>query len=115
MRMGLYALNRMTGGELMSDDATFWTSLLVPLILKAAHSMGWISIFGIHDRVNDPVPHMLVGQIVAAVVLSGFHYLGRREIIRKELDIDANTINNERINDAVESLAIESVFQDYDE
>jgi hypothetical protein len=87
VRGGLHVLYRSIGKELLSDDDTFALSLLVPLVLKSAHTMGLISIFGIHDHMDNPVPKMLIGQIVSSCVLMAAHYSARNNEIRKSLGI----------------------------
>jgi len=62
-------------GELqIPDTACFWASLMTTLTVKAVHSLGYISLFGIHDHMDAPVPGMLFGQGVAAIVLATSHY-----------------------------------------
>lgn len=56
------------------DTACFWASLMTTLTVKAVHSLGYISLFGIHDHMDAPVPGMLFGQGVAAIVLATSHY-----------------------------------------
>lgn len=63
-------------GWQFSDKASFWISLGTILLIKATHSLGYYSLFGINDHMGNPVPGMLFGQGVAAVVLIGAHYLG---------------------------------------
>lgn len=65
---------RKTTGKEIKDDILFWGSLAPWAIVKAIHSLGYISLFGIHDHMDKPVPGMLFGQGVAATVLIGTHY-----------------------------------------
>jgi hypothetical protein len=69
----------------ISDDACFWASLMTTVTIKAVHSMGWISLFGIHDHMDNPVPGMLFGQGVAAVVLATTHYTAKYHESIKDL------------------------------
>jgi hypothetical protein len=87
VRGGLYALYESIGKEPLSDDDTFALSLLIPLVLKSAHTLGLISIFGIHDRIGNPAPQMLIGQIVASMALMVAHYSARNKEIRKDLGL----------------------------
>lgn len=102
MRLGFVALNevlkkepikKLTKGYQVSDEAAFWTSLITTVTAKAAHSLGYISsdwlylgnipIGAMHDHVANPVPEMLFGQGVAAVVLAASHYAAKyREPIK---------------------------------
>jgi hypothetical protein len=92
MRIGFVALNevlkkepiqKLTHGYQVSDEAAFWTSLMTTWTVKAVHSMGWISLFHIHDHMANPVPGMIFGQGVAAAVLVGSHYAAKyREPIK---------------------------------
>jgi len=92
MRIGFVALNevlkkepvkKLTHGFQVSDEAAFWTSLMTTWTVKAVHSMGWISLFHIHDHMANPVPGMIFGQGVAAAVLVGSHYAAKyREPIK---------------------------------
>jgi hypothetical protein len=109
LRAGIYMLNRHAGRELLSDEQTFWVSLAVPLVLKAMHSLGLISIFGLHDRTGDPAPQMLIGQAVAATALIGAHYTARRHELQQTME--AVTGNSDRISRATEALAIESSYE----
>lgn len=61
-------------GEIkMSDDSQFWAALVPWTIVKAAHSLGMISL-GANDHIGAPVPHMLIGQAFAVATLAGVHY-----------------------------------------
>lgn len=102
MRLGFVALNeilkkepikKLTKGYQVSDEAAFWTSLMSTVTVKAMHSMGYISSSWLklgdmpigqwHDHVANPVPEMLFGQGVAAVVLAASHYAAKyREPIK---------------------------------
>jgi len=102
MRLGFVALNevlkkepidKLTKGYQVSDEAAFWASLITTVTVKAAHSLGYISsdwlylgdipIGAMHDHVANPVPEMLFGQGVAAVVLAASHYAAKyREPIK---------------------------------
>lgn len=62
-----------TGEIKMSDDAQFWAALIPWTVVKAAHSLGLISL-GAHDHIGAPVPHMLIGQAFAMASLIGVHY-----------------------------------------
>lgn len=62
-----------TGEITMSDDAQFWISLVPWTIIKAAHSLGIISL-GAHDHIGAAVPHMLIGQAFAVASLVATHY-----------------------------------------
>lgn len=92
VRAALSELNRHAGKELVGDDAAFWISLLLPLLLKSAHSLGFISIFGIHDRMDNPAPLMLIGQGLAAIVLTRAHYAAKKRELNKTLGIDDTTV-----------------------
>ena len=83
MRLGFVAANEAlkkipaAKGYQISDEACFWASLATTVTVKAIHSMGWISLFHIHDHMGAPVPEMLFGQGVAAVVLAASHYAAK--------------------------------------
>jgi len=83
MRLGFVAANEVlkkipaVKGYQIPDEACFWASLASTVTVKAAHSLGYISLFGIHDHMANPVPEMLFGQGVAAVVLAASHYAGK--------------------------------------
>ena len=64
------------------DDACFWASLVSTLTVTATHSLGmWAGPYNSH--VGHPVPEMIFGQGVAAVVLAASHYEAKyREPIR---------------------------------
>lgn len=66
-------LRRYKGKEI-PDDIQFLASLVPWTIIKAIHSLGYISLFGIHDHMDNPVPGMLFGQAVAATVLTAAHF-----------------------------------------
>ncbi len=130
VRGGLHALYESIGKEPLSDDDTFALSLLIPLAFKSAHTMGLISIFGIHDRVGNPEPKMLIGQIVASCALMVAHYTARNREIRKSLGLPDTSLTgkikglaekgiravfesphlmlnqDERVNSAVRNLAV---------
>lgn len=77
LRLGFVAVNEIlkkTTGKEIPDEACFWASLATTVTIKAIHSLGYISLFGIHDHMDHPVPGMLFGQGVAAVVLATSHY-----------------------------------------
>jgi hypothetical protein len=57
----------------MSDDTQFWTALIPWTVVKAAHSLGLVSL-GAHDHIGAPVPHMLIGQAFAVASLVAVHY-----------------------------------------
>ena len=92
LRIGFVAVNEilkkepikeLTKGYQISDEACFWASLTTIVTVKAIHSLGYISLFGIHDHMDHPVPGMLFGQGVAAVVLVASHYTAKyREPIK---------------------------------
>jgi len=89
MRLGFVAANEAlkkipaAKGYQIPDEACFWASLATTVTVKAIHSMGWISLFHIHDHMGAPVPGMLFGQGVAAVVLAASHYAAKyREPIK---------------------------------
>ncbi len=92
MRLGFVAVNevlkkepikKLTNGYQIPDEACFWASLATVVTVKAVHSLGGISLFGIHDHMANPVPGMLFGQGVAAVVLATAHYAAKyRESIK---------------------------------
>lgn len=107
IQAGIYALQKKTGHKVLNDEQIFWVSLLAPIILKAGHSLGLYSIFGIHDRMDDPAAHMLIGQVAAAGALILAHYSGRRLELRNQLGMsqDANKDNNSRMSEAVNRLA----------
>lgn len=80
MRLGFVAANEVlkkTTGKEIPDEACFWASLATTVTVKAAHSLGYISLFGIHDHMANPVPEMIFGQAVAAVVLAASHYAAK--------------------------------------
>lgn len=62
-------------GELnmLTDDEQFWTALVPWTIVKAAHSLGLISL-GANDHIGAPVVFMLKGQALAAAALIITHY-----------------------------------------
>jgi len=84
MRLGFVALNqalksepvkKLTGGKEVQipDDACFWASLITSMTVVSTHSMGmWAGPYNSH--VGAPVPEMIFGQAVAAVVLATSHY-----------------------------------------
>lgn len=89
MRLGFVAANEVlkkipaAKGYQIPDEACFWASLATTVTVKAVHSLGYISLFGIHDHMANPVPGMLFGQGVAAVVLAASHYAAKyREPIK---------------------------------
>lgn len=89
LRLGFVAANEIlkkvpsAKGYQIPDEACFWASLATTVTVKAIHSMGWISLFHIHDHMGNPVPEMLFGQGVAAVVLAASHYTAKyREPIK---------------------------------
>lgn len=99
MRLGFVAVNevlkkepikKLLGGEhQVSDEAAFWASLMTTWTVKAVHSMGWISLFHIHDHMGAPVPEMIFGQGVAAVVLAASHYAAKYREPIKDLAVKA--------------------------
>jgi len=109
VRGGLHALYESTGKELFSDDDTFALSLLIPLALKSAHTLGLISIFGIHDRIGDPAPQMLIGQVVASVALMIAHYSARNKEIRKNLGLPDTSLTG-KIKNLTEK-GIRAIFE----
>jgi len=84
MRLGFVALNqvlksepvkKLAGGKEVQipDDACFWASLITTMTVVSTHSMGmWAGPYNSH--VGAPVPEMMFGQAVAAVVLATSHY-----------------------------------------
>ncbi len=89
LRLGFVATNEVlkkipaAKGYQIPDEACFWASLATTVTVKAIHSLGYISLFGIHDHMDHPVPGMLFGQGVAAVVLAASHYAAKyREPIK---------------------------------
>src|SRR3989338_5413973 len=64
MRLGFVAANEAlkkipaAKGYQIPDEVCFWASLATTVTVKAIHSMGWISLFHIHDHMGDPVPGM---------------------------------------------------------
>ena len=89
MRLGFVAANEAlkkipaAKGYQIPDEVCFWASLATTVTVKAVHSLGYISLFGIHDHMDNPVPGMLFGQGVAAVVLAASHYAAKyREPIK---------------------------------
>ena len=105
MRLGFVALNevlkkepikKLTKGYQVSDEAAFWASLMTTWTVKAVHSMGWISLFHIHDHMDNPVPEMIFGQGVAAVVLAASHYAAKYREPIKDLVLKAGrfTVRN---------------------
>jgi len=136
VRVGLHAIYQTVGKELLSEDNTFALSLFIPLILKSAHTLGLISIFGIHDHMGNPLPKMLIGQVVSSCVLMAAHYSVRNTEIRNSLGINQSQSENnglmtliekglrsiievknqssnanDRINNAVVNLAVENTDQ----
>lgn len=121
LRLGFVAVNEVlkkTTGKEIPDDACFWASLTTTVTIKAIHSLGYISLFGIHDHMDKPVPEMLFGQAVAAVVLAASHYATKyREPIKnlalraarftgrkfKEFD---TTIDNLAMSDVTPNIAV---------
>ena len=101
MRLGFVAVNeflksdfvkeRVTKGKEIQipDEVCFWTSLMTTVTVKAVHSLGYISLFGIHDHMDNPVPGMLFGQGVAAVVLVASHYAAKYREPIKDLALRA--------------------------
>lgn len=90
LRTGFVALNEVlkkTTGKEISDDACFWASLITTTTIKSVHSLGYISLFGIHDHMDNPVPEMLFGQGVAVVVLAATHYAAKHRESIKDLSI----------------------------
>jgi hypothetical protein len=84
MRLGFVALNqvlksepvkKLTGGKEVQipDDACFWASLITTMTVVSTHSLGmWAGPYNSH--IDAPVPEMMFGQAVAAVVLATSHY-----------------------------------------
>lgn len=92
MRLGFVAVNealKKTTGKEIPDEACFWASLVTIVTIKAIHSLGYISLFGIHDHMDNPVPEMLFGQGVAAVVLAASHYAAKYHEPIKDLALRA--------------------------
>lgn len=90
LRTGFVALNEVlkrTTGKEISDDAAFWASLITTTTIKAVHSLGYISLFHIHDHMDNPVPEMMFGQGVAVVVLAATHYAAKHRETIKDLAI----------------------------
>jgi len=83
----------------ISDDACFWTSLGTTFTIKAIHSMGWISLFGIHDHMDEPVPGMIFGQLVAASALVATHYAAKHHESIKDftVKIGQNTLSRAKL------------------
>lgn len=73
--IGLEKTNELskTGEIKMSDDTQFWIALVPWTVVKAAHSLGLVSL-GAHDHIGAPVPHMLIGQAFAVASLVATHY-----------------------------------------
>lgn len=94
MRLGFVAVNEVlkkTTGKEIPDEACFWASLVTTVTIKAVHSLGYISLFGIHDHMANPVPEMLFGQGVAAVVLAASHYAAKYHEPIKDLALRVGT------------------------
>jgi len=94
MRLGFVAVNEVlkkSKGKEIPDEACFWASLMTTWTIKAAHSMGWISLMHIHDHMGHPVPGMIFGQGVAAVVLAASHYAAKYREPIKELALRVGT------------------------
>lgn len=79
MRLGFVAANEAlkkipaTKGYQIPDEACFWASLTSAVVVTATHSLGmWAGPYNSH--VGNPVPEMIFGQGVAAVVLAATHY-----------------------------------------
>lgn len=145
MRLGFVALNeilkkepikKLTKGFQVSDEAAFWTSLMSTVTVKAIHSLGYISsdwlylgdipIGAMHDHAANPVPEMLFGQGVAAVVLAASHYAVKyREPIKdlairaakftvrkfKEFDTMSNNLGR---SDVTSDIAVNTVSEQND-
>lgn len=88
MRLGFVAANEVlkkipvTKGYQIPDEACFWASLTSACVVTATHSLGmWAGPYNSH--VGHPVPEMIFGQGVAAVVLATSHYAAKyREPIK---------------------------------
>ena len=97
MRLGFVAANEAlkkipaAKGYQIPDEVCFWASLATTVTVKAIHSMGWISLFHIHDHMGDPVPGMMFGQGVAAVVLAASHYAAKYREPIKDLALRVGT------------------------
>lgn len=94
MRLGFVAVNEVlkkTTGKEIPDEACFWASLVTTVTIKAVHSLGYISLFGINDHMGNPVPEMLFGQGVAAVVLAASHYAAKYHEPIKDLALRVGT------------------------
>lgn len=92
LRLGFVVVNEVlkkTTGKEIPDEACFWASLATTVTVKAIHSLGYISLFGIHDHMDNPVPEMLFGQGVAAVVLAASHYAAKYREPIKDLALRA--------------------------
>lgn len=145
MRLGFVALNevlkkepikKLTKGFQVSDEAAFWTSLMSTVTVKAMHSLGHISsdwlylgdmpIGAMHDHVANPVPEMLFGQGVAAVVLAASHYAAKYREPIKDLAIRAakftgkkfkefdTMMNNLGRSDVAPNIAVNTVSEQND-
>ena len=100
-------LSKLTRGYQVSDSISFWVSLTTVLWVKATHSLGYISLFGIHDHMNNPVPEMLAGQAVASVVLITTHYLAKYHKQISNLVVVIGQYSAERIR------SISKIFQEF--
>lgn len=97
MRLGFVAVNEVlkkvpaAKGYQIPDEACFWASLVTIVTVKAIHSLGYISLLGINDHMDNPVPEMLFGQGVAAVVLAASHYAAKYHEPIKDLALRVGT------------------------
>ncbi|MBI1919426.1 hypothetical protein HYS29_02530 [Candidatus Microgenomates bacterium] len=120
LRLGFVAVNEVlkkTTGKEIPDEACFWASLVTTVTIKAIHSLGYISLFGIHDHMDQPVPGMLFGQGVAAVVLAASHYAAKYHEPIKDLALRAarkikefdTMMKNPRRPDVTPNIAVNTV------
>ena len=97
MRLGFVAANEAlkkipaAKGYQIPDEVCFWASLATTVTVKAIRSLGWISLFHVHDHMGDPVPGMMFGQGVAAVVLAASHYAAKYREPIKDLALRVGT------------------------
>ncbi|MBI5449656.1 hypothetical protein HY948_05075 [Candidatus Gottesmanbacteria bacterium] len=107
-------LKRIAKGTQIPEEVSFWASLLITVFIKAIHSLGYISLFGIHDHMDKPVPGMLFGQGVAAIVLIATRYLilNRNVLMIRMLDMGNYVVkSSQKVYDAMLKLDIKKLFE----
>jgi hypothetical protein len=103
MRLGFVAANEVlkkvpaAKGYQIPDEACFWASLASAITVTATHSLGmWAGPYNSH--VGHPVPEMIFGQGVAAVVLAASHYAAKHREPIKDLVIRGGSIVAEKFH-----------------